>query len=110
MSSITVSQLKSTRYFSESKLQSFNAKDQLFKCSRRISCAFFPERGTVPRTMAVLKSLSREIRPLDAPSVLGARKILMTRHPRMKKDSAHACPVGPLAESHRLPTYFQYHC
>ena len=57
MSSITVSRLKNTRYFSESKLQSFNAKDQLFECPRRISFAFSQKRGTVPRTMAVVESL-----------------------------------------------------
>jgi DNA-binding transcriptional LysR family regulator len=45
--------------------------------------------ATVPRTMAVLESLNKEIRLLDAPAVLGKLKIVMTWHPRMQTDSAH---------------------
>jgi DNA-binding transcriptional LysR family regulator len=46
--------------------------------------------ATVPRTMAVLESLNKQIKLLDGPSVLGTLKILMTWHPRMQTDSAHA--------------------
>jgi DNA-binding transcriptional LysR family regulator len=45
--------------------------------------------ATVPRTMAVLEHFNKEIRLLDAPSMLGTLKILMRWHPRMQTDSAH---------------------
>jgi DNA-binding transcriptional LysR family regulator len=45
--------------------------------------------ATVHNTMAIVESSNKAIKILEAPSVLGPLKILMTWHPRMQTDAAH---------------------